>query len=325
MAHPSPSPYYSLLATQQQSNAPPPLPPFPGSPQQQHHQQHQQQGLQPGLPPLSAPSYSVGGSGASSMPLQYTASTMLPQGNAQYQQSTVAPPEYHNLPQVQQRKPVAVAPASPAIPRRQQTPQSPQSPRRVGAGADGSPLGGVGGGAGGQFVPASLKDKSRGDLAQLLEDDAVLTAYFEATHPASVSHREAVETLAGKIAASGTRINAKEETLSSRRTTVEKQLREAQKQDDVWHAREKEMYAALQPYSSSGLKARLSAATAEAEQVSEALAGSFLDMSGSSSRGGLDAGQFVRDYRQVRKIFHLRKERLERWKEERVGGASVRR
>ncbi|KAK9378824.1 uncharacterized protein V2V93DRAFT_375141 [Kockiozyma suomiensis] len=77
------------------------------------------------------------------------------------------------------------------------------------------------------------------------------------------------------------------------------------------------MYSALQPYAASSLKARLAAATSEAEQVSEALAGSFLD---TNARG--DVGQFVREYRQVRRIFHLRKERMERWKEERVGGVA---
>ncbi|KAK9462902.1 uncharacterized protein V1516DRAFT_671440 [Lipomyces oligophaga] len=171
------------------------------------------------------------------------------------------------------------------------------------------------------FIPETLKSVTQQELASLITDDAVLSAYFTAQHPVSKSHLSTIQSLVSAIDTVGQRIASAEPALAESRTRAAAALREAQHLDTEWHVKEREMYESLQPFSAPRLRSRLVNATAEAEHVSEALATSFLDQSNIGGQRDADAAaQFVREYRQVRRIFHLRKERLERWNEERVGG-----
>jgi len=79
------------------------------------------------------------------------------------------------------------------------------------------------------------------------------------------------------------------------------------------------MYQALQPFSSPALYNRLVSAVGEAGSVSEALEESFLEERAGKD-GGRDVGEFIKEYRAMRKSYHLRRERKERWDEARVGG-----
>ncbi|KAK9469107.1 hypothetical protein V1512DRAFT_258611 [Lipomyces arxii] len=175
------------------------------------------------------------------------------------------------------------------------------------------------------FVPSEVQSKHRTELAALLQDDDTLNALFQATHPASLQHVATVANLTDQIKTTTDMILSKEPELTEARTRTEADLAAAKEKEKEWRTMEKEMRDTMAPYSSASLHARLGAATVEAEHVSEALAGSFLDTGHPSHSGdyalpgGVD--QFVREYRRVRKIYHLRKERLERWNEDRVGGA----
>ncbi|KAK9246002.1 hypothetical protein V1506DRAFT_559716 [Lipomyces tetrasporus] len=174
------------------------------------------------------------------------------------------------------------------------------------------------------FVPPGLQSKNRQELAALARDDETLTAMFEAAHPASTQHAETISTLTTQVKQTAARILDKEQAIADARARAEDELKDAQELDGQWRAVEKRMYDALAPYSAARLRAKLGSATAEAEHVSEALAGSFLDTGagrGGYASAGVDVGQFVREYRRVRRIYHLRKERVDRWNEERVGGA----
>ncbi|KAK9484747.1 hypothetical protein V1527DRAFT_468936 [Lipomyces starkeyi] len=174
------------------------------------------------------------------------------------------------------------------------------------------------------FIPPVLQSKNRQELAALIQDEETLTALFQTTHPASTQQVEKISALATQVKESTSRILDKEKTIADARARTESELKDAQDMDAKWRQVEKRMYDALAPYSSARLRAKLGSATEEAEHVSEALAGSFLDIGGASrgyASAGVDVGQFVREYRRVRRIYHLRKERLDRWKEERVGGA----
>jgi hypothetical protein len=107
--------------------------------------------------------------------------------------------------------------------------------------------------------------------------------------------------------------------LESRRGETNEQLEQANQKYREWMEVEGEMYRAIQPFSMPALQANLDYATSEAESLSETLAASFLDGHDMTSDAGVN--EFIRNYRKERKTYHLRHERLQRWKEERVGQA----
>lgn len=56
---------------------------------------------------------------------------------------------------------------------------------------------------------------------------------------------------------------------------------------------------------------RLRSATSDQEHLSESLVDSFLD-------GGMDEESFVRQYKEIRKVYHRRAVSLEKWEEGKV-------
>lgn len=107
--------------------------------------------------------------------------------------------------------------------------------------------------------------------------------------------------------------------LENKRGVTNEQLETANQKYREWMEVEGEMYRAIQPFSMPALQANLDYATSEAESLSETLAASFLDGHDITSDAGVN--EFIRNYRKERKTYHLRHERLQRWKEERVGRA----
>jgi hypothetical protein len=103
-----------------------------------------------------------------------------------------------------------------------------------------------------------------------------------------------------------------QETLPELRQRVGEKVTASKKLEGEWVQLEAEMYRALQPFSSPALQSSMTHSAVESDELSEILRESFL---GSDST---DVAQFVSDYRQARSRYHLRHERAQRWKEERV-------
>lgn len=162
-----------------------------------------------------------------------------------------------------------------------------------------------------------ISEDSREDLEYLLHSPQLLDALFTNTHPASAQSLHALSDSLQRNADLAARLVALEPHLSVSREAAERSLLEARKLERAWRDREKEMYQSLQPFSSPALYSRLVNAVGDAEAVAEAMAESFLEEGGGDGR---DVGEFVREYRGLRKSYHLRKERKERWDEGRVGG-----
>lgn len=93
------------------------------------------------------------------------------------------------------------------------------------------------------------------------------------------------------------------------------------------------MDVALAPFAPASLYQRLAQGVTEQEGVCEALEESFLDGGGGGSGGGgpdgegegrvateREVGEWVRRYREAKKLYYLRQEKKERWDEGRVGG-----
>ncbi|RPB08883.1 hypothetical protein P167DRAFT_567593 [Morchella conica CCBAS932] len=137
------------------------------------------------------------------------------------------------------------------------------------------------------------------------------------THPHAQQHEATLTAALHRNADLAARLSALEPRLHTARDGAERALLDARMKEREWRAREKEMYQSLQPFSSPALYSRLVNAVADAEAVAEAMAESFLEEGGGDGR---DVGEFVREYRALRKTYHLRRERKERWDEGRVGG-----
>ncbi|KAH9998065.1 hypothetical protein F4779DRAFT_636125 [Xylariaceae sp. FL0662B] len=147
--------------------------------------------------------------------------------------------------------------------------------------------------------------------------------------------------------------------LARQRAAAQAQLLSTHALERQWRAKQAEMDAALAPFGPAALYGRLTAALAEQEAVCAALEESFLDAAGlgdglpglpglgfGQGNGGAGAGadgngngngdgagggdgklatereilDWVRRYRDAKKLFYLRQERKERWNERRVGG-----
>jgi len=154
---------------------------------------------------------------------------------------------------------------------------------------------------------------SRDDLQYLLHSPELLNALFTATHPSADTTTATLTAALSRNVELAQHLSVQEHQLIALRETTQQKLAEAKTLERRWREKEKEMYQALQPFSSPALHARLVNATNEAEQTGDAMLESFLEQGG-------DVESFIRGYREVRKLAALRNERMGRWDEGRVGG-----
>ena len=91
-----------------------------------------------------------------------------------------------------------------------------------------------------------------------------------------------------------------------------------------WRAKQEELDRALAPWSPAGLYQNLAAREREAGGWTEGLERSFLegpqDKAGDGTWGEREVLDWVRRYREGRRVYWGRRERRERWDEGRVGG-----
>ncbi|KAH0534028.1 hypothetical protein GP486_008938, partial [Trichoglossum hirsutum] len=118
-----------------------------------------------------------------------------------------------------------------------------------------------------------------------------------------------------------TTLVALENQLAHTRSATQSRLLALHGLERQWRAKQSDMDAALEPFSPKALYQRLVSAVAEQEQVCTALEESFLDHSADGGKAGeRETAEFVRRFREGRKVYYLRRERKERWDEGRVGG-----
>lgn len=105
----------------------------------------------------------------------------------------------------------------------------------------------------------------------------------------------------------------------SKRQQAQQSLGRSQSLEQDWVDLEAQMYRAIQPFSLSGLQQKLDIAIHESDRLSETLASSFLDTtSKQEAETSGSIAEFLKNYRSERKLYHLRKERQARWREERI-------
>ena len=110
------------------------------------------------------------------------------------------------------------------------------------------------------------------------------------------------------------RILTRQEEVQAARKSAEEKLLETKAIETEWHLKQTEMDNALKPFSPPALRAKLETLASESEVLSETLATSFLE----GEEG--DIAEFVREFRSLRKVYHVRRIRKEKWQQGQVAG-----
>ncbi|KAI1489370.1 hypothetical protein F5X96DRAFT_14077 [Biscogniauxia mediterranea] len=195
------------------------------------------------------------------------------------------------------------------------------------------------------WLPKILEDKSKQDLAEILGDPALLSALTYGTaaaHPSLAQTQDTLQAALQENVELAGHLSELEARLTHQRAAAQAQLLSTHALERQWRQKQSEMDDALAPFAPAALYGRLTRGLQEQEMMCQALEESFLDGGGGATAGaddgagsgnnngagGGDGGvateretlEWVRRYREARKLFYLRQERKERWNERRVGG-----
>ncbi|EKD13161.1 uncharacterized protein L3040_002962 [Drepanopeziza brunnea f. sp. 'multigermtubi'] len=173
-----------------------------------------------------------------------------------------------------------------------------------------------------QWLPKILEDKSKQDLADLLAKPALLAAlaHSETTaHPSVKASQESLQAALTENIALASHLIELEARLTHLRSSAQAQLLSTHALERQWKQKQSDMDRALAPFSPSSLYQRLNQGMQEQEMVCRALEESFLDGDGGTA-SEREASEWVKRYRDAKKIYYSRQERKERWDEGRVGG-----
>ncbi|ESZ91347.1 hypothetical protein SBOR_8255 [Sclerotinia borealis F-4128] len=174
---------------------------------------------------------------------------------------------------------------------------------------------------GDQWLPKMLKDKSKQDLASTLSNPALLAALTHSTstaHPSISASQEPLTSALNENIALATHLLEVESRLDHLRSSTQDQLLSAHALERQWKQKQSEMDRALAPFSPSSLYQRLGQGVQEQEMICRAMEESFLEGDGVATEK--EASDWVRKFRETKKVYYSRRERKERWDEGRVGG-----
>ncbi|AEO65805.1 uncharacterized protein THITE_67758 [Thermothielavioides terrestris NRRL 8126] len=177
---------------------------------------------------------------------------------------------------------------------------------------------------GDRWLPKFLEDKSKQDLADILSDPALLTALTHSPrtiHPSLRASHGALQAALAENMERAAQLLDLEARLAHQRTAAQAQLLSTHALERQWRAKQADMDHALAPFAPASLYQRLAQGVAEQEGVCDALEESFLDGGGDGALATeREVSDWVRRYREAKKLYYLRQERKERWDEGRVGG-----
>ncbi|TGJ83108.1 hypothetical protein E0Z10_g5665 [Xylaria hypoxylon] len=186
------------------------------------------------------------------------------------------------------------------------------------------------------WLPRILEHKSKQDLAEILSNSSILQALTDSPttmHPSLAQTQDTLLAALTENVALAQHLTELETRLSHQRASTQAQLLSAHALDRQWRSKQADMDTALAPFAPTALYTRLSQGLQEQEMLCVAMEESFLEGEGTQgvgNNGGDDARDglateretldWVRRYREARRLYYLRQERKERWNERRVGG-----
>lgn len=160
------------------------------------------------------------------------------------------------------------------------------------------------------------------DLSEILSkpDLTRALAYSSSTvHSSTTASQEPLQAALSDNIALATHLLELEARLNAARTATQSQLLSTHALERQWRAKQLEMDRALSPFSPSSLYQKLGQGVQEQEMICSALEESFLDGDGGMA-SEREVTEWVRRYREGKKIYYSRAERKLRWDEGRVGG-----
>lgn len=148
------------------------------------------------------------------------------------------------------------------------------------------------------------------ELQRLLEDDAYFDAYFN-TSPQALAYHDAVQRKMQQNIHLARESEALKPQLDALRQDTARCFHDATDLKQQWALLEQAQQDAYRRFSQPAQLARYRAATTTQEHLSDALVDAFLNGNG-------DDESFVKQYREIRKVFHKREIGLQKWDEGKV-------
>lgn len=163
---------------------------------------------------------------------------------------------------------------------------------------------------------------SKQDLGDIVSKTELLIALAHAkstAHPLTATSQEPLNAALQDNIVLASHLIELEERIKHQRTSTQAHLLSTHALERQWKQKQSEMDRALSSFSPSSLYQRLGQGVNEQAQICEALEESFLEGDGgvASEREVTD---WVKRYRDSKKLFYSRRERKDRFDEGRVGG-----
>lgn len=165
------------------------------------------------------------------------------------------------------------------------------------------------------------------DLHHILQTAELQNAIIhnpDTTHPSLPASTAVLKELLAQNVSLAESLKQLEAHVQHQRMSAQSRLLSLRALERQWKSKQSEQDEALRDFSPPALYQRLSAAVSEQEALCRGLEESFLE--GEGLGGGhtianeREVAEFVRRFREGRKVAYLRAERKERWDEGRVGG-----
>lgn len=148
---------------------------------------------------------------------------------------------------------------------------------------------------------------------------AALTHSSSSAHPSVAASQAPLQAALNENITLASHLKDLEGRLNHLRTTTQAQLLSTHALERQWKQKQSDMDRALAPFAPSSLYQRLGQGVQEQEMICRALEESFLEGDGGEATER-EAAEWVRRYREAKKVYYSRRERKERWDEGRVGG-----
>ncbi|RKF82861.1 putative endosomal sorting complex assembly [Golovinomyces cichoracearum] len=171
------------------------------------------------------------------------------------------------------------------------------------------------------WFPKVLEDKSKQQLAEILENPKLLNALLYSTstaHPSLVVNQKALQAALSENIALASHLKEVEARLLQLRLSSQAQLLSTHALERQWRQKQTEMDRALAPFTPPSLYQNLVQAIQEQEHCCAELEAEFLDGDGIATEK--DVIEWIKRFREARKVYYSRQARKERWDEGRIGG-----
>ncbi|KAK5739048.1 hypothetical protein LTR17_005566 [Elasticomyces elasticus] len=171
------------------------------------------------------------------------------------------------------------------------------------------------------WLPDVLREKSTADLHALLQDPSLQAALLDnpsTTHPAIPASQQALYPLIDTNIHLATSVQGLEAHLTNLRNQTQSRLLSLKALEQSHRSKLQETENTLSSFSPPALYQRLNAGVRDQEDLLRGTEESWLEEEGTASER--EVSELVRRVREGKKVAFLRRERMGRWDEGRVGG-----